>query len=246
MDKMDLADIVFENKNKEYGAYDLKKKYVRNLAVAFSVTIFIALIFTGYSLAYKFYSIKEVALPRGVVYEPTSISIEDIIPPEIQKPVEKIEPTVEKLNDTPIISDTVRQTAQNIVEEPVEEKKEEIQEQDSSGGGGRHGVANGSLTVPIQRWPEFPGGEKALATFMQQNIRHQVLAKTKRVKGVVVVSFVVKRDGRVGDIRIIRSLSPEIDEECIRVVSAMPLWKPAISGGRPIEIVHNLPFTFAF
>jgi protein TonB len=243
---MDLADIVFENKNKEYGAYDLKKKYVRNLAAAFSVTIFIALIFTGYSLAYKFYDVKAVTLPRGVVYEPTYISVEDIVPPEIQKPVEKIEPTIEKLNDTPVILDSIRQTSQKIIEEPVEEKQEEDMEQDSSAGGGRHGVANGSVTVPIQRWPEFPGGEKALATFMQQNIRHQVLAKNKRMRGVVVVSFVVKRDGRVGDIKIVRSLSPDIDEECIRVVSAMPLWKPAISGGRPIEIVHNLPFTIAF
>lgn len=243
---MDLSDIVFEDRNKEYGAYLLKKKYVKYLAISFSITILVVLGFTGYSLAYKFYNVKSIPLPRGVVYEPTYLSEEDIAPPEQPelKPLEKVE-TSEKLNEVPIVTDSLQNAPKKKETPPKEEPKDE-EEQDSSAGGGRQGVADGDITVPIQRMPQFPGGENALRAFMRQNIRQNVISKTSRMRGVVVVSFVVQRDGRVGNIKVIKSLSPEIDQECIRVVSAMPLWQPAISGGRPIEIIHNLPFTFAY
>lgn len=242
MVKMDLSDIVFENRNKEYGAYKLQKKYARTLVVAFSITLFIVLLFTGYSLAYKFYSFNPVPLPRGVIYEPTYISEEEIAAPELpeEKPQEKIEPSSEKLNETPIVTDSIPNTAQKKEEPPEEQVNEEVEEQEAIAGGGQQGVVNGEITVPIQRMPQFPGGEQALASFVQRNFKYGA----KRARGVVVISFVVKRDGRVSDVKIVRSLTPEIDQECLRVVSLMPLWKPAISGGRPIEIIHNLPFSF--
>lgn len=245
---MDLADIVFEKRNKEYGAYELKKKYVKYLAIAFSVTVFIALFFTGYSLAYKFYRIKPMPMPRGVLYEPTYLSEEDIRVPELpeQKPLQEPMPDENPIIEAPVVTDSLKNLAQKEEEMPREEEPSEENMQDSSSGGATLGTANGDITVPIQRMPQFPGGEKALYSFIQRNIRQDLISRANRIRGVVVVSFVVQRDGRVGNIKVVRSLSPEIDQECIRVVSAMPQWKPAISGGRPIEIVHNLPFTFAY
>lgn len=242
---MDLSDIVFENRNKDYGAYYLRKKYVRYLLVSFSIIIFLVLIFAGYSIAYKFYSFKSVAMPRGVVYEPIYISEEDIQAPELpeKKPQE---PVIEELNETPVVSDSVQNTAKKEIEKKEEQEQEDKEQQDSSSGGGRQGVANGEITVPIQRMPEFPGGEPALATFIQKNIRLNAISRTQRIRGIVVVSFKVQRDGRIGDIKVVRSLSPELDQECMRVVSMMPLWRPAISGGRAIDLTHNLPFTFAY
>ncbi len=243
---MDLFDIVFEKKNKEYGAYYLKKKYVRNLLISFSITMFIALIFSGYSIAYKFYSIKPVPMPKGVVYEPTYLSVEDIAAPELpeEKPEPKIEPSLNQLNEIPIVSDSVKSVA---IKDEIPKEKEEVEEnKDSSSSGGRLGVADGQITVGLQRLPEFPGGEKAKEIFIQQNLKSANFLKIKRIRGVVVVSFVIRRDGRVDDIKVVRSLSPEIDQECIRVVSMMPLWTPAIIGGHPIEITHTQPFNFAF
>lgn len=242
---MDLSDIVFENRNKNYGAYYLRKKYGRYLLVSFSIVLFLILIFAGYSIAYKFYGFKPVAMPRGVMYEPSYISEEDIQAPELPE-VKPQEPLVEELNETPVVTDSVQNTAKKEVEKEEEKKKEAENELDSSAGGGRLGVTNGEITVPIQRMPEFPGGEPALATFIQKNIRLNAISRTQRVKGVVVISFKVQRDGRIGDIKVVRSLSPELDQECIRVVSMMPLWRPAISGGRAIDLTHNLPFTFAY
>jgi TonB family protein len=206
--------------------------------------MFLILIFAGYSVAYKFYSFKPVSMPRGVMYEPVNISEEDIQAPELpeKKPQE---PIVEKINETPVVSDSVQNTAKKEIEKKEEQKPNENQ-QDSSAGGGRQGVANGDITVPIQRMPEFPGGEPALASFIQNNIRLNAIPRSQRIRGIVVVSFKVQRDGRIGDIKVVRSLSPELDQECVRVVSMMPLWRPAISGGRAIDLTHNLPFTFAY
>ncbi len=242
---MDLTEIVFENRNKDYGAYFLRKKYARYLLVSFSVVLFLILIFAGYSIAYKFYSFKPVNMPRGVVYEPTFISEEDIQAPELpeKKPQD---PVVEKLNETPVVSDSVQNTAKKEIDKKEEQKQNEEQQDSSSGGSPQQGVANGEITVPIQRMPEFPGGEAALASFIQTNIRLNAIPRNQRVKGIVVVSFKVQRDGRIGDIKVVRSLTPELDRECMRVVSMMPLWRPAISGGRAIDLTHNLPFTFAY
>lgn len=239
---MELIDIVFEKRNKEYGAYYLHKKYVKYLALSFSITLLVIGGFTLYSLAYKFYNLRPIPMPKGVVYEPTYLSVEEIDAPELpeQKPEEKIEPSLNKLNETPIVIDSLKR---NTIEEEKKPKEEEKVAQDSSAGGARQGVADGDITVELQRMPQFPGGENEMAAFLRRNIRSNISQITK-TRGMVIISFVVKRDGRVGDIKVVKSLHPEIDKECVRVVSLMPLWKPAISGGRPIEIIHTLPFTF--
>lgn len=240
---MDLSDIVFENRNKDYGAYYLQKKYVRYLLIAFSAVLFLVLIFAGYSLAYKFYSLKPVQMPRGVLYEPTYLSEEEIIAPELPEKKPEV-PVVEEVNEEVVVMDSVQNTAKKEIEPKEHLEKKNQDQQDSSSGGGVQGVANGELKVPIQRMPQFPGGEAALAAFIQKNVNLSAIPRNKRMKGLVIVSFEVQRDGRVGDIKVVRSLSPEIDRECMRVVSIMPLWNPAISGGRPINLTHNLPFAF--
>jgi protein TonB len=242
---MDLSDIVFENRNKDYGAYYLRKRYVRHLLISFSIVLFLVLLFAGYSVAYKFFSFKPVSMPRGVVYEPTYLSEEDIVAPELPEKKQE-EPLVEELNESPVVSDSVQNTAKKEIEKEEELKEENEEMQDSSSGGGRQGVADGEIIVPIQRMPEFPGGESALASFIQKNFRLNAISRSQRVRGIVVVSFKVLRDGRLGDIKVVRSLTPELDQECIRVVSIMPLWRPAVSGGRAIDLTHNLPFTVAY
>lgn len=238
---MDLFEVVFENRNKEYGAYDLRKKYVKYLAISFSIILGIVLIIVGYSLAYKFYTLKPINLPKGVLYEPTYISEQELAVPEL--PDEPLpEPKPEDITERVVIEDSVKTAPQKPKE--VIPKDEKNEKEDSSASGGNMGLANGDIVVPIQRMPQFPGGEEALGLFLQKNIQLNLRPDIRRVRGVVVVSFVVRRDGRVDDIKIARSLTPELDQICLKVIKAMPLWNPAVSGGHPIEIYHNLPITF--
>jgi protein TonB len=238
---MDLFDVVFENRNKDYGAYDLRKKYVKYLAISLAITFGLALILTGYALAYKFYTIKPINMPKGILYEPSYISQEELAVPELPEEPLK-EPKPDELTENFVVEDSVKMTPKKPKE--VLPKNENTEEKDSSASGGNVGLANGDITVPIERMPQFPGGEQAMGLFLQKNIQVNLRPTIKRIRGVVVVSFVVRRDGSVGDVKIARSLSPELDQICLRVVKAMPLWSPAISGGHPIEIIHNLPITF--
>lgn len=238
-----MLDIVFENRNKDYGAYYLRKRYVRYLLVSFSIILFLILLFVAYAWAYKFYSFKPTMIPRGVVYEPTYISEEEIHAPEL--PEEKLEePVPEELEETPIVADSVQNTAQKEVEEKKETEKDAEKNDSSSGSSGPQGMANGDIMVPVQRMPQFPGGDEALAAFVQKNYRPNAIPRNRRASGIVVISFKVQRTGQVADIKVFHSINQEIDQECMRVVAMMPLWNPAISGGRPVEVVHQLPFVF--
>jgi len=99
-------------------------------------------------------------------------------------------------------------------------------------------IYTGKIVAPLA---EFPGGHKALLKFISGNIRYS----KDVVHGKLVVSFIVKQDGSVGDITIIRHLSPVNDREIIRVLKSSPKWKPAKQDGKPVDSRYTLPVTFS-
>lgn len=92
--------------------------------------------------------------------------------------------------------------------------------------------------------PEFPGGERALLNFMKQNIEYPSIDIENRTQGTVYVQFVVMRDGSIGNVKTLRSLSPTADNEAMRVVKMLPKWKPARMGTREVSCIFNLPVNF--
>ena len=91
----------------------------------------------------------------------------------------------------------------------------------------------------------FPGGEEALNTYIVSNIKYPAPAKDNGIEGVVGVTFVVKTDGGIGNIKIRRMVDPDLESEAIRVVKGMPKWTPATQNGTPVEseVEVNVPFT---
>lgn len=100
--------------------------------------------------------------------------------------------------------------------------------------------------VISETMPEFPGGQYALFKFISKNLNYPKDAKKKGIQGKVMVQFIVEKDGTIGDIRIIRSVSPDLDKEAIRVFSlpTMPKWKPGTSDGEPVRVRYSVPITF--
>ena len=84
----------------------------------------------------------------------------------------------------------------------------------------------------VEQMPEYPGGVEALMKFISENIRYPKEAQESRVQGRVVVQFTVSKDGYVINPQIVRSVSPELDKEAIRVVSLIPKWKPGKQNGK--------------
>ena len=89
--------------------------------------------------------------------------------------------------------------------------------------------------------PSFPGN---LMTYLSENIKYPVEAQENGIQGRVVVSFVVEKDGSLSDMRVARSVSPELDAEALRVVSSMPKWNPGMNKGKYVRVKYNVPVSF--
>lgn len=96
----------------------------------------------------------------------------------------------------------------------------------------------------VEQMPEFSGGQPALLAYLQKNIRYPDDAREQGIQGKVFLSFVVDETGRVKDVKVKKGVYPSIDKEALRVVKAMPLWKPGIHNGKPVNVQFNLPISF--
>lgn len=101
-----------------------------------------------------------------------------------------------------------------------------------------------TVWVAVEEDPEFPGGLDALSQYLADNIQYPALARENGITGKVFVTFVVEKDGRVGQIKILRDIGGGCGAEAVRVVKAMPKWKPGKQSGKPVRTQFNLPVSF--
>ncbi|HLN52710.1 MAG TPA: energy transducer TonB [Lentimicrobium sp.] len=105
-------------------------------------------------------------------------------------------------------------------------------------------VAEAEIFTVVEESPSFPGGDAARIQFLQQNIVYPQMARESGIQGTVYVTFVVERDGRVTDVRVLRGIGGGCDEEAIRVIKAMPKWNPGKQRGKPVRVQFNMPIKF--
>jgi TonB family protein len=103
---------------------------------------------------------------------------------------------------------------------------------------------NGPVYMLCENMPEFPGGEKAFNEYMRNNINYPKAAVTDKKEGRVVVKFIINPNGEPVDVEIIRKQTPEMNDECIRVVKGMPKWKPGILDEKPVSVSYNVTVRF--
>ena len=92
--------------------------------------------------------------------------------------------------------------------------------------------------------PEYPGGAEAMMKYLSENIKYPEEAKDKGYCGRVFIQFVIEKDGSVSDVKVMRSIHPLLDNESVRVVKAMPKWKPGLQKGKPVRVNYILPINF--
>ncbi len=96
----------------------------------------------------------------------------------------------------------------------------------------------------VENMPEFPGGRAALMKYLASNIKYPPYAKEAGIQGRVFINFVVERDGSITAVKVLRGIGGGCDEEAVRVVKAMPKWKPGMQRGKPVRVSFNLPVKF--
>lgn len=101
-----------------------------------------------------------------------------------------------------------------------------------------------AIQIMVEEMPQFPGGEKALFSFLKKNLKYPRLALDNQITGTVVIQFVVSATGKISKAQIVKSIGYGCDEEALKIVSAMPDWTPGKQGGKPVHVQLNLPIRF--
>ena len=105
-------------------------------------------------------------------------------------------------------------------------------------------VANDKVLEKAEVMPEFPGGEQAMMKFVAENVQYPEEAKEKEISGRVFVSFIVEKDGSVNEVNVKKGIGGGCDEEAVRVVKAMPKWKPGKMKGEAVRVSYQMPIFF--
>ena len=105
-------------------------------------------------------------------------------------------------------------------------------------------IENSNIFGVVEEMPSFPGGMAALMKYIKDNLRYPEICREGAAMGRVHVVFIVNEDGSLSDIKVIRSISPELDKEAIRVVKSMPKWNPAKQNGKAVKMKYVVPVNF--
>jgi len=244
-------DIVFESRNKEYGAYRLRKKYSRNVAISLLIGIIIiaSAVITPYLNA-KATVNREKRAERMVELKMENLDQpnETVVPPpppppppqDVVQQAKYVPPVVvdsvkpEEQVQLMTVDDAVIEVKDEAVVEVIEEVKEEVQEEE----------AEPEPFVVVEEMPMFPGGDVALLDYIGKNTIYPEVAKENNIQGRVVIRFCVTSKGGVSQVSVLKGVDPELDAEAIRVVNTLPAFKPGKQGGKPVPVWYMVPITF--
>lgn len=279
MAKIDLydpkwVDMVFAGKNKEYGAYQLRKGTSgRNIKALLILVIAAALV--GGFLAWKVIEQKQAEEQQAYMEAMELAKLQQQAKKE-EKKKEPVKPKIEPKKEIPVARETQKFTAPVIKKDELVKEENQVKQMDKlddkvavstenkEGVKDRtvEAVRNDIATVApppppapkpevstkvfdvVEEMPSFPGGNGALMSYLASNIKYPVVAQENGVKGRVIVSFVVERDGSISDVRVARSVDPSLDREAQRVVKSMPRWKPGKQNGSAVRVKYTVPVVF--
>jgi periplasmic protein TonB len=244
-------EIVFAKRNKEYGAYKLRKKYKPTLILALFVGIVIigTVIITPYLNAKASENrAKRAERTVEVTMEAMEAPVEQVAPPP-PPPPPPAEVIQKQAYVPPVVVDSVKPEEEmelmtadeavnmvqntDVVDIPVE-VKEEVQEAEPED----------VPFVVVEEMPMFPGGDNALLKYIGENTIYPEVAKENNIQGRVIVRFCVTAKGGVSQVSVLKGVDPELDKEAMRVVTTLPPFKPGKQGGKPVPVWYMVPITF--
>lgn len=268
------CDLVFEGKNKDFGAYVLRTGSTARHNKAMIYTLLGALLLVIGTIAtvkvQEFIAerqIADTAEQEEVIVEMNNEEPEEPEQQKLEQPKPEVLPE-EVLN-------TVKVTELRIVEDDKVKKEDEIKTQDElketeTAFGQKDndkGTEDRNVTrtlkeevvvekktpveekkeeifKSVEQMPTFPGGDPALMKYLSSHINYPAMAQENGVQGRVVVQFVVTKTGKVGEVKVVRSVDKDLDREAVRVCKSLPNFVPGRQNGQPVNVWYTLPVTF--
>ena len=244
-------DIVFEDRNKEYGAYRLRKRYNRNVSIALLIGVLIiaTAVITPYINAKALEgrakrAERQVEIKMEKLDQPT-----ELVAPPPPPPPPPTDVVQQQRYVPPVVVDSIKpeevkqlmtadqaqsEVTNKEVVEVVQQVKEEVQEAEPE-------------EVPfvvVEEMPMFPGGDPELLKYIGEHTQYPEVAKENNIQGRVIVRFCVTAKGGVSQVSVLKGVDPELDKEAIRVVNTLPAFKPGKQGGKPVPVWYMVPITF--
>lgn len=264
----EYLDILYAGRNKEYGGYLLRKKYNKralfSAAIAAGIACLIILI-SLYEPAEEV--IEEIPFDVGVtelINPPPPLDPE--MPPPPPPSVNVPPPVKPQIKFTPPVvapNELVRE--EDLPDQPKPEDNVAVGKITLEGSTSPHAIdpnlattsghgERGQATQPavqeevihrvVEQMPEFPGGERALQRYLQNNIVYPQEARRNAIEGTVYVEFLVDTDGTVKNVKVVREPGGGTGREAMRVVSQMPKWKPGRQNNQNVKVLYSMPVNF--
>ena len=262
MAKIDLTsfewrELVFQGKNKEYGAYKLRSDSDKRHNIAMIIIAVVAVV--GFSLP----KLIEMATPKQKIVNVEAMKMSTLDKAVVKNDVKKVEPVA----PPPALKSSIKFVAPVIAKD--EEVKEEFKSQEQLTntkvaisiadvkGNDEKGkdIADIKQAVTqveepdhvyqvIEQMPQYPGGESELMSYIAKNLKYPVIAQENGIQGKVILRFVVSKSGVVDKIEVVRSLDPACDKEAVRVVKTLQRWIPGKQNGVNVSVYYTLPIAF--
>ncbi len=235
----DFDKILFERRNKDYGAYEHRRKSKK---YGFYALLFAT---TGFALLSYFLLVYEKMLNT----DDSSFNIEAnyVIDDNYSEiPVEEYLPEPPKSGASSETSSKIKVTSEKINDNNTPDLNKNGNDTISKNGGNGNSDGNGSggNMVVKHSYAEFPGGNKMIEHYLRENIKYPKECLSKGIGGVVIISFNVNIYGHVNNVSVNKSVNTLLDAEAVRVVKAMPNWNPAYKNNQPVESWLKLPINF--
>ena len=262
----DMLDIIFSNRNKAYGAYQLRRDYPNYVGRALLIGLLLIAFF--YLLPFL------LGIVRGAIEKskPAVEVVAEMGPPPDIDPNVPPPPPPPPVETPPPPTRTTQKFVPPVVKKDAEVEKEpemtppadikdDVGKEDKKGSDEAPPAlidnptdkvveskeapkVDNTVYEFVEKNPSFPGGEAELLGFLAKNIKYPQFAQESSIQGRVYVQFVIERDGSVSDVKTVRDIGGGCGKEAERVVRSMPKWSPGEQNGRPVRVKYTLPVLF--
>ncbi len=261
-------ELIFENRNKEYGAYIIRRDYDKSLLYAFITATFLLV---GFIYANTFLSkspiVRNLTDDGGIII---TVPMEITPPPKEVKPLEPLvkPPTIEatktpsspnvnrgvSINNLVLTAEPVVNNTNVVVEGHADPLAPVITNVDPlivpspkpiTGGGSAINSESSILEIgELERMPTPIGGPDAIDVFIRNHINYPQDAIEREKTGRVLIQFVIETDGSVSNVTVLKGIFASLDKEALRLVALLPKWNPGMSGGKPVRVYFRKPISF--
>lgn len=262
----DWCELIFKDRNKEYGAYDMRLDTPKRHNLATLIVIVVVILVITLPMLIKFITPEKEN--KIVVNEVTTLAK---LPEAEIKRNEELQPMMKPTTPPPPLKSTIKFTAPVIKKDEEVGEEDEIKSQDELAARGNVAISIADVKgndeidgqdiadfkdfvapeveeeevyIIVEQMPGFPGGEEALLKYISDLIEYPTMAVERGIEGRVTVRFVVNKDGYVQDVTVIRGVHELLDKEAVRVIQSLPRWNPGKQNGVAVAVYYNVPVNF--